>query len=111
MSCSTLEADKIGFTPASPTFLMEIEDQSNRQFTGRLAIDAQEPDWKQFRGVFDDQGRFLTIVLSDRNVNVGYIISKNRLRLIFYGEPEDGIVAIHVLKREKSHRRAALDNP
>lgn len=108
-SCSTLKADQKGFTASSSTFLMEVEAQSNGRFTGRLAIDAQAPAWQQFRGTLDDQGRFLSILLPGNRVNIGYIISKNRLRLIYYGKPEDGMVAIHVLKRDKSHQRAALE--
>lgn len=106
--CSTLKADQTGFAPVPSTFLMEIEGQSNRQFSGRLTDDDQAPAWRKFRGTLDDQGRFLTVLLSDRTVNIGYIISRNRLRLIYYGAPEDGVVAIHVLKREHP-RRAALD--
>jgi hypothetical protein len=108
-SCSTLKADKTGFTPSASTFLMEIEDQSNNQFTGRLAINAQAPAWQKFRGTLDDQGRFLSILLTGNRVNIGYMISRNRLRLIYYGNPEDGMVAIHVLKRDRSHQRAALE--
>lgn len=106
--CSTRKADQTGFAPVPSTFLMEIEDQSNRQFSGRLTDDDQAPAWRKFQGTLDDQGRFLTVLLSDRTVNIGYIISRNRLRLIYYGTPEDGVVAIHVLKREHP-RSAALD--
>ncbi len=88
---------------------MEIKDQSNRRFSGRLATNDQAAGWQKFQGTLDDQGRFLTILLSDRRVNIGLIISRNRLRLFFNGDPEDGMVAIHVLKREKPDHRAALD--
>ncbi|MGV8078954.1 MAG: hypothetical protein AB2L22_02670 [Syntrophales bacterium] len=108
-SCSAQKADRTGFTAVSPTFRMEIKDQSNRRFSGRLATNDQAAGWQKFQGTLDDQGRFLTILLSDRRVNVGLIISRNRLRLIFDGDPEDGMVAIHVLKREKPDHRAALD--
>lgn len=87
---------------------MEIENQSNRKFSGRLATDDQAPAWKKFRGTLDDRGRFLTVIISDRTVHIGYIISKYRLRLIFYGAPGDGAVTIHVLKKEHP-RSAALD--
>ncbi|PKN35375.1 MAG: hypothetical protein CVU61_03640 [Deltaproteobacteria bacterium HGW-Deltaproteobacteria-19] len=106
--CSTLKADQTGFAPVPSTFLMEIENQSNRKFSGRLATDDQAPAWKKFRGTLDDRGRFLTVIISDRTVHIGYIISKYRLRLIFYGAPGDGAVTIHVLKKEHP-RSAALD--
>jgi len=98
-----LSADAKGFSVSKKTLNLVIKKQHGLNFNGDIELKNKGATRQfEFSGFLDKQKRYICFVIQGKDVNIGYLVTKNAMKVHLRSFGDNSEVAVYMLTKVKN---------
>lgn len=99
-----LSADAKGFSVSQRNLNLVIKKQHGLNFNGDIEFKDKGTSRKsEFSGFLNKQKRYICFVIQGKDVNIGYLVTKNAMKVHLRSFGNNSEVTVYMLTKERNH--------